>query len=105
MESINKYSYMQTNAVAVAGAEIVTRHGTRYRVFVGWSDVGNPHFEPTLVWVPFKMVQKPWGEDGERVPCFTREEEARFPKTVSTAAHELWLAVKGRVQIPQPELF
>ena len=107
MENMNKYSYHQTNAVAIAGAQIVTRQGTKYRVFVGWHDVGNPNYPATVVWVPFKMVEKSWGEDGDRVPCFSRGEEARFPKAVAAAGHELCMAVKSQRQAaePTPTLF
>lgn len=107
MENINKYSYDQTNAVAVAGAEIVTRQGTRYRVFVGWNDIGSPHFPPFLVWVPFKVVNKGWGDTGDRVPCFTDAEEKRFPKIVAKTGHELWKAVQGQSTAtdPNPSLF
>jgi hypothetical protein len=96
MESVNKYSYHQTNAVALAAAGLITRQGTRYRVFVGWHDVGNPNFPATLVWLAFKMVTKPWGEDWERVPCSSRSEERKFPKTVSRLGHELCSTLRSQ---------
>jgi hypothetical protein len=89
VKPINKYNYSETSEVALAGAELTTRQGTKYRVFVGWNSLGSPQIPASLVWTAFKKNENALGEAWERVPCFTDAEEKRFPRAVASLGQDI----------------